>query len=162
MHTIWLFFGVEIRKTNFQAQFSAWTNRSRNSSSGRLYSCDASETNRTASAMGRALRVPRQRHRISLHCGSRKNARTGSRFPWRPNRTSRVSKSTMPFSAREVLRRLLKAGFVEVRQSGSHKVLRHGDGRLTYVAMHPGDIPNGTFRKILKQAALTPEEFDRL
>jgi predicted RNA binding protein YcfA (HicA-like mRNA interferase family) len=68
----------------------------------------------------------------------------------------------MPFSAREVLRRLLKAGFVEVRQSGSHKVLRHPDDRLTYVAMHPGDIPNGTFRKILKQAGLTQEEFDRL
>lgn len=68
----------------------------------------------------------------------------------------------MPFSAREVLRRLLKAGFIEVRQSGSHKVLRHIDGRQTYVAMHPGDIPSGTFRKILKQAGLTEDEFNRL
>ncbi len=68
----------------------------------------------------------------------------------------------MPYSAREVLRRLLKAGFVEVRQSGSHKVLRHKDGRQTYVAMHPGDIPSGTFRKILKQAGLTEDEFSRL
>lgn len=68
----------------------------------------------------------------------------------------------MPYSAREILRRLLKAGFVEVRQSGSHKVLRHRDGRQTYVAMHPGDIPPGTFRKILKQANLTAEEFESL
>ncbi len=68
----------------------------------------------------------------------------------------------MPFSAREVLKRLLKAGFIEVRQSGSHKVLRHRDGRQTYVAMHPGDIPGGTFRKILKQAGLTEDEFNRL
>lgn len=68
----------------------------------------------------------------------------------------------MPFSAREVLRRLLKAGFVEVRQSGSHKVLRHPDGRMTYVAMHPGDIPTGTFRTILKQAGVSRDEFDRL
>jgi predicted RNA binding protein YcfA (HicA-like mRNA interferase family) len=68
----------------------------------------------------------------------------------------------MPFSAREILRRLLKAGFVEVRQSGSHKVLRHPDGRLTYVAMHPGDVPTGTFRAMLKQARLTQEEFDNL
>lgn len=66
----------------------------------------------------------------------------------------------MPFSAREILRRLLKAGFIEVRQSGSHKVLRHPDGRMTYVAMHPGDVPTGTFRAILKQAGLTREEFD--
>jgi predicted RNA binding protein YcfA (HicA-like mRNA interferase family) len=68
----------------------------------------------------------------------------------------------MPFSAREVLRRLLKAGFVEVRQSGSHKVLRHPDGRMTYVAMHPGDVPTGTFRSILKQAGISTEEFGRL
>ena len=68
----------------------------------------------------------------------------------------------MPFSAREILRRLLKAGFVEVRQSGSHKVLRHPDGRMTYVAMHPGDVPTGTFRCILKQAGFSKEEFDTL
>jgi predicted RNA binding protein YcfA (HicA-like mRNA interferase family) len=65
----------------------------------------------------------------------------------------------MPFSAREVLAKLLRAGFIEVRQSGSHKVLRHPDGRQTYVAMHPGTLPTGTFRKILKQAGLTEEQF---
>ena len=68
----------------------------------------------------------------------------------------------MPYSAREVLARLRRAGFEEVRQSGSHKVLRHADGRQTYVAMHPGDIPEGTFRKILKQAGLSPERFQEL
>ena len=40
--------------------------------------------------------------------------------------------------------------------------LRHADGRLTYVAMHRGDVPIGTFRKILKQAKLSEEEFSRL
>nr|VFK66571.1 MAG: Predicted RNA binding protein YcfA, dsRBD-like fold, HicA-like mRNA interferase family [Candidatus Kentron sp. UNK]VFK69904.1 MAG: Predicted RNA binding protein YcfA, dsRBD-like fold, HicA-like mRNA interferase family [Candidatus Kentron sp. UNK] len=54
----------------------------------------------------------------------------------------------MPWSAREILRRLLRAGFIEVRQSGSHKVLCHPDGRMTYVPMHPGDMPNGTFQSI--------------
>ena len=68
----------------------------------------------------------------------------------------------MPYSAREVLARLRRAGFEEVRQSGSHKVLRHPNGAQTYVAMHPGDIPEGTFRKILKQAGLTPDEFKGL
>ena len=68
----------------------------------------------------------------------------------------------MPYSAREVLAKLLRAGFVEVRQTGSHKVLRHPDGRQTYVAMHPGTMPTGTFRKILKQAGLTEEEFRTL
>ncbi|HWO42010.1 MAG TPA: type II toxin-antitoxin system HicA family toxin [Candidatus Eisenbacteria bacterium] len=58
--------------------------------------------------------------------------------------------------------RLLRAGFVETRQTGSHKVLRHPDGRRTYVAMHPGTLPTETFRKILKQAGLTEEQFRAL
>ena len=68
----------------------------------------------------------------------------------------------MPYSAREVLAKLLRAGFVETRQTGSHKVLRHPDGRQTYVAMHPGTLPTGTFRKILKQAGLSEEQFRAL
>jgi predicted RNA binding protein YcfA (HicA-like mRNA interferase family) len=68
----------------------------------------------------------------------------------------------MPYTAREVLAKLLRAGFVEVRQSGSHKILRHPDGRQTYVAMHPGTLPPGTFRKILKQAALSEDDFRAL
>jgi predicted RNA binding protein YcfA (HicA-like mRNA interferase family) len=65
----------------------------------------------------------------------------------------------MPYSAREVLAGLIRAGFIEVRQSGSHKVLRHPDGRQTYVAMHPGTLPTGTYRTILKQAGLSEEQF---
>jgi len=53
----------------------------------------------------------------------------------------------MPYTAREILARLQRAGFVEVRQAGSHTVLRHADGRMTYVAMHRKDVPMGTFRK---------------
>jgi len=68
----------------------------------------------------------------------------------------------MPWSAREILARLRRAGFLVVRQSGSHAVLRHPDGRQTYVAMHPGDVPTGTFRSILKQAELTQKDFDEL
>jgi predicted RNA binding protein YcfA (HicA-like mRNA interferase family) len=68
----------------------------------------------------------------------------------------------MPYSAREVLAKLIRAGFIEVRQTGSHKVLRHPDGRQTYVAMHPGTLPTGTFRKILKQAGLSEEQFRAL
>jgi predicted RNA binding protein YcfA (HicA-like mRNA interferase family) len=41
-------------------------------------------------------------------------------------------------------------------------VLRHADGRQTYVAMHPGTLPSGTFRSILKQAGLSEEEFRKL
>jgi predicted RNA binding protein YcfA (HicA-like mRNA interferase family) len=68
----------------------------------------------------------------------------------------------MPYKAREILSRLQRAGFVIKRQSSSHVILRHPDGRQTYVAMHPGDVPTGTFRAILKQVGLTEDEFRRL
>ncbi len=68
----------------------------------------------------------------------------------------------MPFTPHEVLARLKRAGFKEVRQTGSHVFLRHPDGRLTFVAMHRGDIPAGTMHKILKQARLTEDQFKNL
>ena len=68
----------------------------------------------------------------------------------------------MPYKAREALSKLQRAGFAVRRQSGSHIVLRHPDGRQTYVAMHAGDIPTGTLRAMLKQANLTEVEFKQL
>lgn len=68
----------------------------------------------------------------------------------------------MPYKAREILSRLMKAGFEEKRSRGSHIVLRHPDGRQTYVSLHPGDVPMGTFQKILKQAGLSEEDFRKL
>lgn len=56
----------------------------------------------------------------------------------------------MPYKARELLAKLQRAGFIVKRQSGSHVVLRHPNGRQTYVALHPGDIPNGTLRSIVR------------
>lgn len=68
----------------------------------------------------------------------------------------------MPHKAKEVLSRLKRAGFEVRRQSGSHVVLRHPDGRQTYVAMHAGDVPSGTLRAILKQAGMSEEAFRAL
>jgi predicted RNA binding protein YcfA (HicA-like mRNA interferase family) len=65
----------------------------------------------------------------------------------------------MPYTAREILSKLQRAGFLVRRQSGSHVVLRHRDGRQTYVSMHSSDVPIGTFRAILKQSGLTDDEF---
>ncbi len=68
----------------------------------------------------------------------------------------------MPHKAKEVLRKLKRAGFEERRQSGSHMVLRHGDGRQTYLPIHTGDVPTGTFKSILRQAGISEEEFREL
>lgn len=42
---------------------------------------------------------------------------------------------------------LARRGCVELRQSGSHVTIRCGDC-LTTIAVHSGDIPTGTPRKI--------------
>jgi len=68
----------------------------------------------------------------------------------------------MPYRAVEVLAKLNRAGFQVRRQSGSHVVLRHPDGRQTYVAIHTKDLPIGTLKNILRQANLTLEEFEAL
>jgi predicted RNA binding protein YcfA (HicA-like mRNA interferase family) len=43
---------------------------------------------------------------------------------------------------------------------GSHRFLRHEDeaDRQTVIAMHPGDVPEGTLLSILRQAGLTRED----
>lgn len=65
----------------------------------------------------------------------------------------------MPYKSKEVLRALQKLGFEIKRQSGSHILLVHPDGRRTFVALHTKDIPTGTFHAILKQAGISIEEF---
>ena len=58
---------------------------------------------------------------------------------------------------------LQQLGFVEIRQRGSHKQFRHGDGRVTTVPDHKGrDLAPGLLRKILEDIRLTAEEFLRL
>jgi predicted RNA binding protein YcfA (HicA-like mRNA interferase family) len=61
---------------------------------------------------------------------------------------------------REVLSRLAALGFEEVRQRGSHKQLRHPDGRQTTVPVHPGrDLSPLLLRQILKDIGIPIEEF---
>ncbi len=55
---------------------------------------------------------------------------------------------------------LQRAGFVIIRQSGSHVVLRHPDGRTTVVPQHRGrSIGKGLLSKILKDVQMTREQF---
>jgi len=67
-----------------------------------------------------------------------------------------------PLRAREIIRRLEKAGFVYRRQSGSHARYVHSDGRGVTVPMHPGDVPVPVLRSILRQAGLSVENWETL
>lgn len=64
--------------------------------------------------------------------------------------------------AEDVIRILQRHGFAQVRQSGSHAILRHPDGRGTTVAIH-GRRPlgRGLLRQIMRDAILTVEDLRR-
>lgn len=64
-------------------------------------------------------------------------------------------------SGAEVIRALERLGFVQVRQRGSHVVLKRitAQGAIgCVVPLHP-ELAVGTLRGILKQASVAPEEF---
>ncbi len=69
-----------------------------------------------------------------------------------------------PLPFREVLRKLKAAGFAEVGQKGSHVKLAKEteEGLRTAIVPRHREIAGGTIRSILRQAGLTPEEFDAL
>lgn len=70
------------------------------------------------------------------------------------------SVGTVPvLKPREVAALLVRLGFEEVRQRGSHCQYRHPDGRGTTVPFHVGrDISPTLLRKIARDVGLTVEE----
>jgi len=62
---------------------------------------------------------------------------------------------------RDVAKRLRAFGFVFDRQAaGSHEIWYQSTGnRYTTIPNHPGDLPEGTLRAILRQAGIKVEDF---
>lgn len=62
---------------------------------------------------------------------------------------------------REIVNRLKHEGFEFDRQAaGSHEIwFNPTTHSYTTVPNHPGDMPEGTLRAILKQAGVSPETF---
>lgn len=65
------------------------------------------------------------------------------------------------FRYREITRKLKAAGFHFDRQAaGSHEIWFNDlTKRYLTIPNHSGDLPEGTLRAILKQAAINPEDF---
>lgn len=71
----------------------------------------------------------------------------------------------VPFPARKVLQTLLRAGFVETHQRGSHLYLKSADGSKTVTVPTHGskDVPVGTLHSIVvRQAGLSMNDFNAL
>ncbi|MBK1707346.1 type II toxin-antitoxin system HicA family toxin [Halochromatium glycolicum] len=67
------------------------------------------------------------------------------------------------FKCRQTIKKLKTLGFEFDRQAaGSHEIWYNpATDRYTTVPNHPGDLPEGTLRAILKQAAVSVERFLR-
>ena len=65
------------------------------------------------------------------------------------------------FRYREIVRRLKAFGFAFDRQAaGSHEIWFNATTkRFTTIPNHPGDLPEGTLRAILRQAGIEPQDF---
>jgi len=55
-----------------------------------------------------------------------------------------------------------RQGFVKDRQSGSHAIFLHPDGRWTSIPLHRKTLGKGLLRKILRDIQLSPGEFKKL
>ena len=67
------------------------------------------------------------------------------------------------FRYRQIIKRLKKIGFAFDRQAaGSHEIWHNEQtDQYTTIPNHSGDMPEGTLRAILKQAAVSPDDFLR-
>ena len=65
------------------------------------------------------------------------------------------------FRYREITRKLKTLGFAFDRQAaGSHEIWFHASSnRYTTIPNHPGDLPEGTLRAILRQGGIDPDTF---
>lgn len=73
-----------------------------------------------------------------------------------------MSKLPRNVKPQALIKFLVKLGFQTGKGKGSHIRLTHPDGRWTQVAVHPKPVPEGTLRKIVKQAELTEENIEEL
>jgi len=64
-------------------------------------------------------------------------------------------------SGQEAIRALERLGFVQIRQRGSHVVLKKQtpEGEVGCVVPLHRELAIGTLRSMLKQAKVTPDEF---
>jgi predicted RNA binding protein YcfA (HicA-like mRNA interferase family) len=65
------------------------------------------------------------------------------------------------FTYRKIVRKLTNLGFEFHRNAaGSHEIWRNPTtGHFTTIPNHPGDMPEGTLRAILRAARVTPDQF---
>ena len=70
---------------------------------------------------------------------------------------------TPRITGKSLVRALERAGFVVIRTKGSHRYLRHSDGRWVVVPVHTGEVLGpGLITKIIQGCDLSMEELRKL
>lgn len=63
----------------------------------------------------------------------------------------------------QLIKSLKKIGFETVRSKGSHRFLRHPDGRCTVVPVHRGEtIGRGLLSRIMRECEMTLEDLKKI
>jgi predicted RNA binding protein YcfA (HicA-like mRNA interferase family) len=70
-----------------------------------------------------------------------------------------VSNRLPVISGRDCIKALEKAGFVIIRQKGSHVMMRRDDPFAQTVVPNHSELDRGTLRAIIRQSGLTVDEF---
>jgi predicted RNA binding protein YcfA (HicA-like mRNA interferase family) len=68
----------------------------------------------------------------------------------------------VPIKRKELIRALKQAGFEGPYAGGKHEFLVKGNLRLTLPNPHPGEISRDLLSRILKQAGISREEWEKL
>lgn len=66
------------------------------------------------------------------------------------------------YKPKEVIAKFKKLGFIEDRQSGSHKIFYHPiTKQRAVIPYHLKELPKGTFSSILKESKISKEDFEK-
>lgn len=66
------------------------------------------------------------------------------------------------YKPKEVLAKFKKLGFIEDRQSGSHRILYNPKTKQrAVIPFHIKEVPKGTLTAILRESKITKEEFEK-
>ncbi len=67
------------------------------------------------------------------------------------------------YTPKQVISKFKKLGFVEDRQSGSHKIFYKSDtNQRAVIPYHLKELPKGTFKAILRESKVSQEEFENV
>lgn len=67
------------------------------------------------------------------------------------------------YRPKEIISKFKKLGFVENRQSGSHKIFYHPVTKnRAVIPFHLKEIPKGTLASILRESQISKEKFEKI